>query len=1010
MNRELESRAAAILDQLIAVPESDRSSLLNELTQDAPELRPVVESLSAGWSGLLSEQGASEGHPISHTATLDQPIDPQATQLLDTFGTGPAGTRFTPQSKLGEGGQGEVWLAFDPQLDREVALKVVRRDQRGSRTLREKFRQEAVVTGKLEHPGIVPIYEAGRHAACEGSSEESPFYVMRVCRNRTLDQAISDFHRGEWSESRLRELLHRFIDVCNAVGYAHSRGVIHRDLKPQNVMLGEFGETLVVDWGLAKVVGRGDIHADSDSGGTVHMVADGKQTVPGSILGTPQYMSPEQARGEIASLGPATDIYGLGAILYQLLCGQPPVQAESVQATLEHVRAGRINAPETHPSVPKALSAICLRALANQPVDRYRKAEVSDDPTEATLAGDITRWLNDEPVIAFSDPLLSRVRRWMRRHQTFTATTAVAALVAVVTLSVMFFAVNDRNEQLKTQREAAVASQKLADEQRQLAEAHAETASEQTQLAISTLNTVIFDIQRGLKNVPRTAEVRKKALTTALESLNQIAGEFADDRTADLQASAVLIEIADIALTIGLSGGDVQEDDASPQSAVQLALTQYQSANEILRSLALENPSDRQTQRYLSISYEGLGKVQLRRGNDQEALVSYRKALEISKSLVHDDPENREARRDLSVSYEGYGDAHLAADATDNALENYEKCREIRQQLVESDSDNSQALHDLAVVYERLGKLELQRGLFPEARVWFEKELVVARERFRLDPLDDETKRFVMVVHENLGKVGRLQGSVQQDVDERRRELESRRQLAYANPGEPQFQRELMFAHLKLGKAEYDRYAYAAASRQYHQGIAILDGLTETGRDSESDARSRDYLVQQALRAELAVTATTDWSSLIEEPDDELPILLEIRCTEFAKQGRLDEVERAAGELRVLSRDAADGGPGILYNSARAFGMCALALEPEEGTELSAEQRARRQEFLDVSVACLKEAIDAGFGDFERMREDPALKALHDLPQFLEILPAKADSADSNDADAPADSNSPESN
>ena len=300
------------------------------------------------------------------------------------------GSRFRTLRPHARGGLGEVFLAFDRELNRTVALKELQArlaDDPGSRA---RFLLEAEITGRLEHPGIVPVYSLGHHP------DGRPYYAMHLIRGETLQQAIGRFHEtGGATDLRdgrgvaFHRLLGSVVDACNAVAYAHSRGVLHRDLKPANIMLGPFGETLVVDWGIAK--GRGDAPSRDDpapADAPAWPPADASMTRPGAVVGTPRYMSPEQAAGDAERVGPASDVYGLGAILYCVLVGRSPFPDGDVTTVLDRVRRGIFPAPRRLVrSVDPALETICLKAMALDPADRHDSA--------VALAAAIEGWLAD---------------------------------------------------------------------------------------------------------------------------------------------------------------------------------------------------------------------------------------------------------------------------------------------------------------------------------------------------------------------------------------------------------------------------------------------------------------------------------------------------------------------------------------------------------------------------------------------------------------------------------------
>ncbi len=285
---------------------------------------------------------------------------------------------------------------------------------------------EAEITGGLEHSGIVPVYGLGTY---DGGR---PYYAMRFIKGDSLKEAIERFHADESLKSNpgrrsleLRRLLRRFLDVCNAIDYAHSRGVLHRDIKPGNVIVGKHGETLVVDWGLAKPLGRIEPGRDGGERTLMPSSASGSaETLPGSAMGTPAYMSPEQARGDIDRLGPRSDVYSLGATLYCLQTARPPFEGEDVGEVLRKVDRGEFTSPrQCDPGLDPALEAVCLKAMATLPEDRYSSCRA--------LAEDVERWTADEPVAAWREPIARRARRWAKRNRT-AVTAAVAGLVAGV--------------------------------------------------------------------------------------------------------------------------------------------------------------------------------------------------------------------------------------------------------------------------------------------------------------------------------------------------------------------------------------------------------------------------------------------------------------------------------------------------------------------------------------------------------------------------------------------------
>jgi tetratricopeptide (TPR) repeat protein len=447
---------------------------------------PLPEELAARQNDLLAELERHRDAVASLEAFLGVEAPSKAMNAGASTLAGPpagapqaatdrSGSRFQVVRPHARGGLGEVFVAIDQELHREVALKEIQEQRANDPDSRARFLLEAEVTGGLEHPGIVPVYGQGTYP------DGRPYYAMRFIRGESLEEALDRFHRADSSgrdrgerELALRGLLGRFVAACNAVAYAHSRGVLHRDLKPANIMLGPFGETLVVDWGLAKTVASRDEGKGPDQLLRPVSGEDARTTRLGQAVGTPAFMSPEQMIGQP---GPASDVYGLGATLYALLTGKAPVEAENLLALLEKAQRGDIVPPRrVKRAVPRALESICLKAMALAPESRYASAR--------DLADDVERWLADEPVRAHRDRLAARVGRWARRHRPLVAGCVALLGTAVVALALSTVLVSRAWDSTEQARLSEAAQKEDAERARTRAEADALRASQAEQKAL----------------------------------------------------------------------------------------------------------------------------------------------------------------------------------------------------------------------------------------------------------------------------------------------------------------------------------------------------------------------------------------------------------------------------------------------------------------------------------------------------------------------------------------------
>ncbi len=347
------------------------------MTRSAPDALAPTEHPSPALADTIaafSGPGASDAAPVSVPS---------------------GGERFRTRALLGEGGMGRVHDADDLQFGRRVALKELSGD---GAELGRRFLVEALVTGNLEHPGIPAVYE-------RGTREGRPFYAMKKLEGRSLGAVIA---AARSLEDRLA-IVPVAIQVAHTLGFAHSRGIVHRDVKPENVMVGAHGEVWVVDWGIAKVRGTSDGEPGADA------IAPAGATVHGSVMGTPAYMAPEQARGDIAAIDERTDVFALGAILYHVLAGRAPYAGPTSMAALVMALEGKREPLRTlAPSAPPELTAIIDRAMAHDPKDRFADAGAMASALEKFLAH-----------AAMARPSL--------------AVRAIAALASVVALAIALF-------------------------------------------------------------------------------------------------------------------------------------------------------------------------------------------------------------------------------------------------------------------------------------------------------------------------------------------------------------------------------------------------------------------------------------------------------------------------------------------------------------------------------------------------------------------------------------------
>ncbi|MFO0880381.1 MAG: serine/threonine-protein kinase [Gemmataceae bacterium] len=743
-----ESRLLDLLARWEHLREAGSNPTPEELCSDCPEL---LDALKAH----LARLAAFDRH-FDSTQTKNKPGETATEAALAEA------RRYRLLHLHARGGLGEVFVAEDTELHREVAFKQMQHHVSGDADLRRRFLREAEITGRLEHPGIVPVYGLG----IDGMGR--PFYAMRFIRGETLQEAIRRYHDQREEPLALRQLLGRFVAVCNAVGYAHSRGIIHRDIKPANIMLGAYGETLVVDWGLARPVDRRE--EDRTLGEeTLRPSSDSAAGATRGVLGTPAFMAPEQAAGRQTLVGVASDVYSLGATLYAVLTGKAPLDPGPLDEMLERVQRGEIVPLTTRKAgVPKPLEAICRKAMALRREERYA--------TASELADEVERWLADEPVTAHRDSLLARAGRWGRRHRTAVAAAVALLLTGVVSLALGLAAV--RQQELR-----ALAEKKRADENFRLAHAS------------------IRDTTDAILKDERLKSLRRGLLERALPYYDQFIEQSDDPKLGQERAATYLAR------------GAVYQD----LGKAQLALDDFRQAQQLFEELQREQPKEFDFALQVGICLNQTGVCQRDLGALDEAERTLKSAVGHFAQLAQEHPDRAKAREGQYATLHNLGDVYartnrpkLAEELHRQELAILEEVTRQRPNEASKQAALADALEGYAQSVARTQPLEKVEPLTREA-------MALRRQLIARYPNDPYHRSRLADSHNELGLLQMEKGILAQAEKEFRAALELNAPLKKAAPEEFRYRQREALYRFNLAKVYRQQSRFTDAERELQE-------------------------------------------------------------------------------------------------------------------------------------------------------------------------------------------------
>ena len=747
--------------------------------------------------------------------------------------------RFERMGFLDSGNLGEVYFAMDSELNRMVVAKYIKANAAQDRLNQALFHLEGEVTGALEHPGIVPVYGLGR------DSQGRIYYAMRYIRGRKLSQVIAEYQGIPPSDPGAKQealigLLQNFQAACLAVEYAHIKGVLHCDLKPDNIMIGDYGEVFVVDWGLVVVhgqkkedqpydplrtLGEGDIPvfrpSESASSG-LHINQGGSRC---GVGGTPAYMAPEQVqattKNDVSLLGPAADIYALGGTLYQLLTGNAPhlpkkESKEDQRGFYNRILAGQFSTPrELKPAIPRGLEAIVLKAMRLQPEDRYKSAR--------ELAEDVKRFVADEPVWAYPEPAFERARRWVRKNRALVGAAMVGLILMTFVATGFGWITSSYNERLTISEGQARESEYQAQEE--LAVANEARALEGEKLARVRESLAIDAVRKyseavksnpDLKNRPELEPLRKELLREPIEFFKKLNKQMQAEKSTtpeSLQALALgLFDLGNLTREIG-----DQED----------AIKSFLEAEQIFSLLVKKIPTVTEYQANLAASHNNLGNLYRGTGRKKEAEDSYQKALAIQETLVQKNPTVPEYLADLAGSHYSLGILYRGTGRSKEAEASWQKALALRETLVLNNPTVTEYQANLAASHLSLAILYSGTGRIKEAEVSWQKAIALRETLVLKNPTVTEYQADLVHCYLNLGLLCIGTGRKKEAEVSYEKAIALLETLVLKNPTVTEYQAALASSHLNVGILYSATGRGKEAEASYQKALALQETLVQ---------------------------------------------------------------------------------------------------------------------------------------------------------------------------------------